>query len=83
MSECAASLGKMAGAYKDISSISAGIGSCVNCLGFGRPPICRRGGRLPPDFHGDEPDYKLQPDGRHGPRNRGNHWILIQWMRPR
>ena len=73
MSECAASLGKMAGACKDIQYFG-GIGSCVNRLGdladllsAGGEGVCRQ------ILHGDEPDYKLQPDGRHGPRNRGNH----------
>ena len=73
MSECAASLGKMAGACKDIQYFG-GIGSCVNRLGdlqtslsAGGEGVCRQ------ILYGDEPDYKLQPDGRHGPRNRGNH----------
>ena len=64
MRECAASLGELAGACKDIQYFG-GIGSCVNRLAICRPPICRQGGRAA-RFSRNEPGHKLQPDGRNG-----------------
>lgn len=82
MSECAASLGKMAGACKDIQYFG-GIGSCVNRLGDLQTSYLQAGRAFAARFFTEMNriiSYSQMDGMVHG---TGKPLILIQWMRPR